>query len=440
MEVTNNSNLTSLGSISVIGGTVRLSSTVSSIINNNSFTNSGTVEVLAGTFENKAETIVGMITFDNNGQFTVANTGRLINRGNFNNNTSGILTNSRSVTNEVTGSIENLGLITITGFSNSLVNNGSFNNLKTINVEDNARFNVSSGSIFTNQGDGNLVIFVNSRVLNSSNMFEINGGKLINNGTFENTNETTIGIDGEIVNNGTISGSFFGGGEINNSGVLSGTNISHSADFTNAGILSPGNSNDATGIYNLDGFLTSYTQTNSGSLKIELGGTLAGNTYDQVVIDDDATLDGTLNVLLVDGFEPNVGDTFSILEQGGNISGTFSTVNLPTLPLGKIWNPVEYNASGVVISVIADVLSIRDFENESLKSSKMTLYPNPVEEGEVFVTGISDLTDVTIFNLHGQEIIKTKVSNKNSSVKLNNLDIGTYFLKVKNTTFKFFKM
>jgi hypothetical protein len=61
-----------------------------------------------------------------------------------------------------------------------------------------------------------------------------------------------------------------------------------------------------------------------------------------------ATLGGTLNVSLINGFMPSIGDSFTILtHQSG--SGTFDTVNLPALAAGT-WE-ITYNATSVVLTV-----------------------------------------------------------------------------------------
>src|SRR6185503_10365105 len=69
-----------------------------------------------------------------------------------------------------------------------------------------------------------------------------------------------------------------------------------------------------------------YTQTASGTLNIELGGTVAGTSYDRLAVSGAAALSGTLNVSLVNGFNPAQGDTFLVLNHGTR-SGAFSTVN-----------------------------------------------------------------------------------------------------------------
>ncbi len=95
------------------------------------------------------------------------------------------------------------------------------------------------------------------------------------------------------------------------------------------GILSPGNS---PGLLTISG---DYTQQTNASMLIELGGITPETEYDVVEVDGTATLDGTLDVVLYNGFIPNDGDSFDILT-ATSIVGVFSLVNLPTIQ-GVLW-------------------------------------------------------------------------------------------------------
>ncbi len=63
----------------------------------------------------------------------------------------------------------------------------------------------------------------------------------------------------------------------------------------------------------IDESIDTYTQQAGGTLQIEIGGLTAGTEYDQVNVSGLATLDGTLDIQLLDGFVPDEGDTFDIL-------------------------------------------------------------------------------------------------------------------------------
>jgi len=71
----------------------------------------------------------------------------------------------------------------------------------------------------------------------------------------------------------------------------------------------------------------------SATLAMELGGTLAGDEYDRLVVAGRAELDGTLSVALLGQYNPGVGDSFRLIE-GGLVAGAFDDVLLPSLPAG----------------------------------------------------------------------------------------------------------
>lgn len=168
-----------------------------------------------------------------------------------------------------------------------------------------------------------------------------------------------------------------------------------------------------------------------------MAGTVAGVSHDQVIVTRTATLGGTLNVTLINGFEPAIGDVFTVLYQGNGIVGSFATVNLPTLSANKEWDAVEYSdTNGVRISVKKSTLSIPDVNDESLKYK---IYPNPASN-ELFVSGITMASKASIFDLNSRRILEVELSRDKPSVDLKTLEPGVYFLNVEAKTFKFVKI
>ena len=91
-----------------------------------------------------------------------------------------------------------------------------------------------------------------------------------------------------------------------------------------------------------------YTQSSTGSLKIELGGLTAGTQFDQLNISGTASLAGTLNLSLINSFTPSIGNSFQIITFASK-SGTFSTVN-GTTQGARTLTPA-YNSTNVTINV-----------------------------------------------------------------------------------------
>ena len=69
-----------------------------------------------------------------------------------------------------------------------------------------------------------------------------------------------------------------------------------------------------------------YSQMASGSLNVDLGGTTAGSQYDQLLVSGTAALGGQLDVSLINGFQPALGNTFQPLTFASS-SGNFAFYN-----------------------------------------------------------------------------------------------------------------
>jgi T5SS/PEP-CTERM-associated repeat protein len=116
------------------------------------------------------------------------------------------------------------------------------------------------------------------------------------------------------------------------------------ADVANNGKVAPGLS---AGLLSIDGH---YDQDKQGRLAIELGGTMPGAQHDVLSISGTASLDGTLEVSLINDFMPSAGQTFDILTAMGDISGNFQTEVLPMLSSGLFFD-VTYSTSAVTLVV-----------------------------------------------------------------------------------------
>ncbi len=225
------------------------------------------------------------------------------------------LTNDATFTND-TSSIFNANATTTmsigTGTANAFINNG----------------------LFTKKTDGTTTT-INTNFTNN-NEVEVMAGELVFGGNLTSESGTTIDLgDGTLEPGETLTLS--SGAELVGSGTLS-------SNLVNGGTVSPGSS---PGIITVDGI---YTQEAGGVLEIELGGDVARTGYDQLQVTGVATLAGTLDVSLYDGFVPSNGDQFLILD-AASLSGTFTTINLPTLTNGLVWE-TEYTETGFSISAV----------------------------------------------------------------------------------------
>lgn len=218
---------------------------------------------------------------------------------------------------------------------------------------------LADGAIFQNNGTFNAKA--------TTTMTETAAESFINNGSFvKMTEATTTTMNIPFTNNGTVetvAGTLvflkgmdngenavidLGGGTLDPGTTLnlaSGDSLVGSgtlaADLVNAGTVKPG---ESPGSITVQG---DYTQESSGVLEIQLGGTTAGTQYDQLTVTGTATLAGTLNVSLIDGFIPQVGDSFTILPYGTR-SGSFFPLSRPE---SYRWG-IDYGYSGLTLTVL----------------------------------------------------------------------------------------
>ncbi|MCB0521907.1 MAG: T9SS type A sorting domain-containing protein [Lewinellaceae bacterium] len=208
-------------------------------------------------------------------------------------------------------------------------NAGKINNMGTFNYNSTGTitFNASPISTVLIENTGTFNVGVNGSISNSGtflngNIFKRNGGTgtftmsctVTNNGIFEqSTTGTILCNSGSFTNNNTVQGI--------------GT-IDFPSSFSQNGTISPGLS---------PGLLTFDQFNSSGSLNIEIQDDGDGNPattgspgsdYDQLAVTGAATLGGTLNLDFLGGYEPTLGNQWTIMTCNP-CSGSFATINHP---------------------------------------------------------------------------------------------------------------
>ncbi len=207
------------------------------------------------------------------------------------------------------------------------------------------------------------------------------GATLLNNGTLTVTNDTSLAWGGAgtpptllnlgtftksagtgvatysstaVTNAGTFSyniGSFSLGGmfvQTNGTSFL-GTNFTASSNVRlEAGTLT-GKGSVAGYLYNNGVFnpgaspgwvsAASYTNTSAATFRVELGGVgQAGTNYDQVRVAGPNSLNGTLDIALLNGFVPVAGNQFTVMVHTAR-SGVFSFTNSPVYDFTILYTP-----------------------------------------------------------------------------------------------------
>jgi hypothetical protein len=210
------------------------------------------------------------------------------------------------------GNLANAGTLVIGGGS-TFTESGTLSQTGTLNVQGGSTLSVSGDQ----QNAGAVSIDAGSTLVVGGTYLQTAGSTTLNGAL---TAPTLFDLEG-----GTLSGSGTVNGSLQNAAsVLIG-------DATTTGTLT------ITG---------DYTQTSAGSLTVKLGGAGAS---DQLVIGGTATLDGTLNVLLLNDFMANVGDSYQIL-QFQSVVGDFATYNGLNLVGGNTLNPA-YDAMDLYLVV-----------------------------------------------------------------------------------------
>jgi hypothetical protein len=183
-----------------------------------------------------------------------------------------------------------------------------------------AQLNIDGGSFSTASLTNTGTVNLNDGLLSVSGVFTPGSGFTMTGGELDvNTLSGDWAFSGGILDAATVDG-----------------NLTQSG-----GILAPGNSpgvTTVTGDYLLGG----------GVLEMELEGLVQGTEYDFLDVSGDWTITGgDLNVTLLGGFNPLLGDSFDLFDFN-SLTGTFDNVFLPTLDTGLQWNTASLYSTGTL--------------------------------------------------------------------------------------------
>jgi fibronectin-binding autotransporter adhesin len=357
--------LAGAGSSTITGGTLTTAS--GGVMYSNNSTLSG-LTISAGstvtTTDNQTTTLTGTITNhgtialnsggDNtnlvlNGNVALLGTGILA-MSNFAQNRIFGNTGSEQLTNGASHTIEGSGQLGIGAGGNAfaLTNNGMVianqTNALVVNpgngITNNGTFQVNPGSTlqvndsFTTAGTVNIGQSNNS----SASLFQMGGGNdyVQTGGTTSlwSTSSTLAAASGHAVN--------IEGGLLQGFGTIQGNLI-------NAGTVHPG---DGPGILTVNG---SYTQSSTGLLDLQIGGTSSGS-FSELVVNGSASLNGMLDVSLMNGFLPTSGDQWVILTST-SLSGTFidSVIHDGGFTFTATYSPAGFTNDVVLTLAVASV-------------------------------------------------------------------------------------
>ncbi|MDY7110127.1 MAG: hypothetical protein SYC29_15960 [Planctomycetota bacterium] len=223
---------------------------------------------------------------------------------------------------------ETLGSLTVSGDATAAAEGGD--------LIVNGDLDNDGGTVFVGTG---FTIFIDGDLTNSSEdgegLTQIGGGDVQVEGEADNGEPEPFSITDTIEHGLVIplqGGDFLGG--------LTCTRLN------NYELLVPGGS-DASGPFKLTGDLICFE---SSILDLEIGGPTPVFEHDQFVVEGDVTLDGTLQLALLSGYEPEGGEQFTIMTvTNGTISGSFAEIT------GGEWE-VAYNDTSLVLTLITPPL------------------------------------------------------------------------------------
>jgi autotransporter-associated beta strand protein len=241
-------------------------------------------------------------------------------------------------------------------------------------------------------------------------------GALTKNGpgtlTISNINNTWSG--GTTINAGTLvlTGKIPGAATINSGATLQGSgSVGGLLSVANGGDLAPGNSVGTLSVGSL-------SLGNGATTSMELSGATAVQ-FDQIHAAGLVALGGTLSISLVNGYVPLWGSAFDMLNWGSE-SGTFSTLNLPSMNGRIAWDTSQLYTSGT-LSVAATYLA-GDFNRDGhVDSADIPAMLSAL----VNLSGYESATGLTAPQL-------TLVGDMNSDGKVNNADLQALLNTLKS--------
>jgi hypothetical protein len=292
------------------------------------FANDGAIRIGTLGDPNQAlDPAVGSLTASQN----VTNDGTIVLVNGDINVADGTLTNAPGGTISIGDGITDNGTGTHTLHA-ALVNQGTLNVKQegdfTGDVTNSGTVNIQSGDLmvsptdpasedptFSNTGtltvDSLRALFIQGGFANSGTVSLTAFGSVVATGNFVQTGGTTH------LSNGLVTANLVDleGGILVGTGVMN-ANVRNNAEVD---VGQPG----SPGILTIVG---AYNQTLRGVLVIEIGGATAGIDFGQLNITGQATLDGTLTVHLLNGFQPTSGASFVILTFSSG-TGTFAAID-----------------------------------------------------------------------------------------------------------------
>ena len=333
---------------------------------------------------------------------------------------------SRTDTN-VQSFILNRGSILVDGGSNKSLENGfgiTSQGSDASFIITEKGFDINDGEVSIFRGDlvidgDNITIGYTSgsqhflKIWNAESIIKSSG-----NGTSSiNLTDVQIGNFASVISE---QGTLAFGENLTNNGTLSGSgSLQLPSSYIEVGKIAPGSS---PGILTVIGDLTTAPEA---EFEIEIEGPTVGADYDQIVITDDAKLEGTISVRL--GYLPPNDASFEMLT-----AASISTCNLPA-QVTTDFNGTSYtfdvvcHNNKVYLNGPGAILSSTNFE-----ADEIGVYPNPIQNELNIKLQTPSEGSWLLFNELGQKVMEGELGGIETRISTTNLVSGFYALQIKD--------
>lgn len=218
------------------------------------------------------------------------------------------------------------GLLVVSGMGTQATTSGELRvadeGRGELRIEDGAHVSSGRGVLANNVADAVGAVLIRGAGSNWSLTAPLDVGRigqglltLADGGSVTASGDVTIGPLGQLKGDGTIR-----------------------SNVINGGVVAPGAS---PGTLHVEG---NYTQNAEGSLQI---GLMSPSNFDTVEITGSASLGGTLEIVLDEGYIPQGNPSFDVLDWGSRV-GEFSSVILPTLGGTLHWDTTQLYSTGTI--------------------------------------------------------------------------------------------
>ncbi len=259
------------------------------------------------------------------------------------------------------GTVTNVGLLKLTTGGQKDLNGGStLTNESLVEMSDTGllRF-FGSGSVFVNasgatfdlRSDASFTIFNGGNSVSNSGLFQKTGGtgsSQVSRGGLDFTNNAGGVVSAE---SGTLDAD---GVFVHADGAL----IQGTATFDRAGAALTQNGDTGPGVNPGPGVLAwtgAFVPQSTSVFNVEVAGNDgAGVGHDQLQVTGAATLSGTLDASLLDGFRPEEDNEYVVLTATGGVNGTFSNPNGRVFAGNGVAFTIVYQPNQVLL--VADLL------------------------------------------------------------------------------------